>query len=87
MEPNEKRICKKCLLQDFAPEEYLEHMRIYLMGLDDAAKTDEPLYRDRLIKCEACDNLNEGICRICGCFVEYRAAIKRKTCPDVHPRW
>ena len=87
MEQNIKRICKKCLLQDFAPEEYLEHMRIYLAGLDEETRTEESLYRERLSQCEACINLNEGICRICGCFVEYRAAIKIKTCPAVHSKW
>lgn len=82
-----KRMCKKCLLQDFAPEEYLESMRIYLNGLDEETKTEEQGYRERLLKCEECDNLNEGICRVCGCFVEYRAAIKLKGCPAVKPRW
>ncbi|MCI6019094.1 MAG: DUF6171 family protein [Clostridiales bacterium] len=27
------------------------------------------------------------MCRICGCFVEMRAAIKVKSCPDVVPKW
>lgn len=87
MEQNPKRICKKCLLQDFAPEEYLENMRAYLQGLDEEIKTEDMIYRDRLSYCEECDKLNEGICRICGCFVEYRAAIKIKRCPDIYPKW
>lgn len=87
MEPDKKRICKKCLLQDFAPEEYLESMRIYLNGLDEGVKTEDTLYRDRLSRCEECDKLSEGLCRLCGCFVEYRAAIKHKKCPDSYPKW
>lgn len=87
MEQNPRRICKKCLLQDFAPEEYLENMRVYLQGLDEEIKTEEAVYKDRLSYCEECDKLNEGICRICGCFVEYRAAIKIKRCPDIQPKW
>lgn len=87
MEQNGKRMCKRCLLQDFAPEEYLENMRIYLNGLDETTKAEDSLYRERLSHCEECTNLNEGICRICGCFVEFRAAIKIKTCPAVHPLW
>lgn len=39
MDKENKRVCKKCLLQDIAPEEYLDNMRIYLMGLDDDIKT------------------------------------------------
>ena len=87
MDDKPKRICKKCFLQDFAPEEYLENMRVYLQGLDDEVKTEETVYRDRLSHCEECDKLSEGICRICGCFVEYRAAIKIRRCPDLKPRW
>lgn len=87
MEQNPKRICKKCFLKDFAPDEYLDSMRVYLQGLEDEVKADEETYRERLLHCEECDKLNEGICRICGCFVEYRAAIKIKKCPDIRPRW
>jgi len=87
MEQNPKRICKKCLLKDFAPEEYLNNMRAYINGLDDEIKAVQEIYLERLSHCETCDKLNEGICRICGCFVEYRAAIKLKQCPDIHPKW
>lgn len=82
-----KRICKRCLLQDFAPEEYLENMRIYIQGLDEDIKTDQDTYQERINICQECSNLNEGICRLCGCFVEYRAAIKTKKCPEVHSKW
>ncbi|HHX12977.1 MAG TPA: hypothetical protein GX731_09150, partial [Clostridiales bacterium] len=82
MDKENKRVCKKCLLQDIAPEEYLENMRIYLSGLDDDTKTDDKLYNERLGYCKECNNLIEGLCRLCGCFVEYRAAIKIKACPD-----
>ncbi|MGB4660845.1 MAG: DUF6171 family protein [Mobilitalea sp.] len=87
METNNKRICKKCFLTDFAPEEYLENMRIYLQGLSTEIKTEDSIYQRRLDCCAQCSNLTEGICKICGCFVEYRAAMKIKNCPDLHPRW
>ncbi len=87
MEQNEMRRCKRCLLQDIAPEEYLEHMKIYLNGLNEDTKAEEPLYLERLSRCRECENLREGICRICGCFVEFRAAVKSKACPAIHPLW
>lgn len=87
MNSDTKRKCKRCLLKDIAPEEYLEHMRIYLAGLDREAKSEETLYQQRLAYCEDCDNLKDGICRICGCFVEYRAAIKEHYCPDIQAKW
>ncbi|NLP34088.1 MAG: hypothetical protein GX359_02715 [Clostridiales bacterium] len=82
-----KRFCKRCLLQDIMPDEFIENMRIYLNGLDDEIKADENLYQERIRLCLDCDNLNEGICRLCGCFVEYRAAIKKRACPAIHSRW
>jgi hypothetical protein len=87
MDQKNKKPCRKCLLADIAPEEFLNNMRIYLQGLDESVKTEEQTYRMRLSHCEQCDNLTEGICRLCGCFVEYRAAIQKKACPDIRPRW
>jgi hypothetical protein len=87
MDTDEKRICKRCLMMDFAPEEYLENMRTYLNGLNEEVKADEVLYRSRLKQCKACDNLMDGICRLCGCFVEYRAAIRENDCPGSQPKW
>ncbi|NLK74462.1 MAG: hypothetical protein GX288_04140 [Clostridiales bacterium] len=82
-----KAMCKKCLLSEIAPEEYIANMRIYLNGINDNLKASEELYQSRLDKCKQCDNLIEGLCRICGCFVEYRAAIKSRQCPAIHPQW
>lgn len=82
-----KSLCKRCLLEDLASKEYLEQMKTYIEGLGDDIRAEEKLYRKRLSACKGCDNLIEGICRICGCFVEYRAAIKIKSCPDHKPRW
>lgn len=87
MNQDDLRKCKRCLLKDIAPEEYLDHMRIYLSGLSEDKKADEKLYQERLSDCETCDSLNDGVCKICGCFVEYRAAIKENYCPSLHPRW
>lgn len=87
MEQNLSRICKKCLLADFAPDEYLENMRAYIKGLNESIKISDEEYQDRLTICVGCDKLNEGICRVCGCFVEYRAAISTKNCPDMDPKW
>lgn len=87
MERMDRSICKKCLLADFAPEEYLENMRVYLKGLSDESKVEDREYQQRLRTCVSCVNLIEGICRKCGCFVEFRAAMKEKHCPDSLRRW
>ena len=48
---------------------------------DPEIKADEALYEERLAVCKECDLLLEGMCRICGCYVELRAAIEKNACP------
>ncbi|MFR3321286.1 MAG: DUF6171 family protein [Lachnospiraceae bacterium] len=31
--------------------------------------------------------LYQGMCRICGCYVELRAVMKKNGCPLVKPMW
>lgn len=87
MEQIKSKMCRKCLLEDFAPEEYIRNMRTYVEGLEEEIKADSTLYSKRLKICRECENLYEGMCKLCGCFVEYRAALKIKSCPDIVPRW
>jgi hypothetical protein len=87
MEQKNNKFCRKCLLEDFAPDEYLQNMRTYIKSLAEESKVEDNIYNHRLAVCRECENLYEGMCRICGCFVEYRAALKIKDCPDVTPRW
>lgn len=87
MEQMTNKFCRKCLLEDFAAEEYIQSMKTYINGLADESRADDKLYNDRLGICKECDNLYEGMCKLCGCFVEYRAALKHKECPDINPRW
>ena len=49
--------------------------------------TASSVYEARLAHCKTCDDLYQGMCRICGCYVELRAAMKKNRCPQVHPRW
>ena len=41
----------------------------------------------RIALCRTCPHLDEGTCRLCGCYVEYRAAFELKDCPDLPSRW
>ena len=59
----------------------------YVAGLDEAIRTAEADYRARLTICQGCDQLLNGTCRLCGCYVETRAAKKAQQCPMVPPRW
>ena len=59
----------------------------YVAGLDDAIRTPEADYRARLAICEGCEQLLSGTCRLCGCYVETRAAKKGQSCPMVPAQW
>ena len=62
-------------------------MYVYISNLPEEDRTPEEEYERRLSKCRECDHLLSGMCRICGCFVEMRAAIVVRHCPDSTPEW
>ena len=59
----------------------------YVASLDESVRTPEDAYRARLAICEGCEQLLSGTCRLCGCYVETRAAKKGQNCPMVPARW
>ncbi|WP_271713855.1 DUF6171 family protein [Anaeromicropila herbilytica] len=83
----EQRFCKKCLLKDISRDEYFKNVYEYIENLDEDIKAEDMLYKERLTICKQCDNLANGMCRICGCFVEMRAAIKKNYCPNNEKKW
>ncbi|MDR3593743.1 DUF6171 family protein [Clostridium sp.] len=82
-----QRFCKKCLLDKLFEEKEYQHLQDYIKNLDKNIKTDDNEYKKRLDLCMQCDNLINGMCKICGCFVEMRAAIKKNYCPDAEKYW
>lgn len=82
-----QRICKKCLLKDLSQEEYFKNVYEYLEQMDEELKAEEGEYQRRLSVCQTCDQLVNGMCRVCGCFVELRAAKKEQYCPSPKHYW
>ncbi len=82
-----QRICKKCLLRDMPEGEYFKNMYDYIEHLDPDVKTEAEEYEARLNACRVCDRLANGMCRVCGCFVEMRAAVKKNRCPAPEHFW
>lgn len=78
-ESRQKR-CLKCLLYEMDKEAYMDNLYDYIQRIDEDIKTDQALYEERLSVCKACDYLETGMCRACGCFVELRAVIKNNKC-------
>lgn len=82
-----RRFCRKCLLRDMGEDAYFENLNSYIRSLDPDLKVSDEVYEARLAECRTCKNLLSGMCRICGCYVELRAAMKKNPCPMVRPRW
>ena len=81
-----RRQCR-CLLREAGEAEMAASIAEYVAGLDEAVRAEETVYRARLTICEGCKQLLNGTCRLCGCYVETRAAKKGMYCPMVPPRW
>ena len=83
----ETRICKRCLIRDSDWTMEKEKFEHYLEAIDEEQKADSQLYQQRLATCLKCDKLMNGMCRLCGCFVEMRAAMKKNVCPEIKAKW
>lgn len=79
--------CKKCLLSEIDKDRYYTNMYEYIELLPVDIKTEENEYQRRLSLCKQCDDLENGMCRKCGCFVEVRAAKKVNYCPSEKHFW
>ena len=88
MSDGQRAPCRRCLLQEFAEGKALyELIREYIEAIPEEQRADERTYDARLEACKACDWLAGGMCGLCGCYVEVRAARARQCCPDVQARW
>ncbi len=81
------RFCKKCLVRDFDEGELFRTMQDYIAHIDEEIKTPQEEYEERLRICTECDSLMNGMCGVCGCYVELRAAVKTHYCPAVRKKW
>ena len=82
-----QRFCKKCLLDKLFEEKEYKHLQDYIKNLDEYIKTEDKEYKERLGICMKCDNLINGMCKVCGCFVEMRAAVRKNYCPNIEKYW
>lgn len=83
---SETRQCKRCLTREMiGQEEYFRNLRETIEHIEPEHRADAILYEQRLSACRECDMLLQGMCRVCGCYVELRAALAAKSCPN--HRW
>ena len=77
----------RCLLFEAGQADMARTVAEYVASLDETIRTPEDAYRARLALCQDCPELMNGTCRLCGCYVETRAAKRGQKCPMVPARW
>ena len=83
-----KPFCRRCLLEDMPDEAALaQSIRELIDLLPEEKRAPAEATAQRLENCRACDHLQNGMCCLCGCYVELRAAKWQMRCPDVPGRW
>ena len=75
------------MLQEIDPEGIYKNIRHLMEQMPDELRTDEALYQKRLAACAVCEQLHDGVCGLCGCFVELRAAKRLLSCPQGDAAW
>ena len=79
--------CRKCLLEDMDEDDFLRDMRSYIAAYPADKKVSEEEYRQRLDFCKDCEKLVDGMCVLCGCYVELRALKIGMRCADIDKKW
>lgn len=82
-----KVICKRCLLSEMGSDDIKKTIDELIEATPEDKKADSTLYEQRLNICKKCDELLEGMCRKCGCYVELRALQKIRHCPHENKKW
>ncbi len=85
------RFCRKCFLREMELQGGLkasyENMLERIEMMDPELRCTGEAYDARLAQCKKCEYLAEGMCGLCGCFAESRAAVKANACPADPKRW
>ena len=83
-----KPFCRRCLLEDMPSQAALAaNIRDLIALLPENQRASREETERRLAICRDCDQLRSGMCALCGCYVELRAAKARMGCPALPPRW
>ena len=80
--------CRQCLLREMADEnDYYKSVLFYRETMPKKKRTPDDVYEARVLVCKACESLENGTCRQCGCYVEMRAAQIDMHCPKKDAAW
>lgn len=81
-------LCRLCLDMRVPEGELIAYLDKYVSELPDGVRVSDGVYKARLNACADCPERIDATCRLCGCYVQARAAKKRARCPiPGSPRW
>ena len=81
-------LCRKCLDRPVDERELMDYLDNYAASLPEGERATPEAYARRLAQCANCPQRLKEMCRLCGCYVQARAAKKRLRCPlPGAPRW
>lgn len=80
--------CKGCSASVIVSNEEIQQL-VDEQLLYETDIVDDDLYNKRLEICKSCPSLvYDTTCSFCGCFVQFRAKLMYKQCPQpANPRW
>lgn len=84
---NKKPYCRKCLLDQLNEDDVIRSVKDYIAEYPMDKRCSSEVYSRRLEICSNCSQLSNGMCALCGCFVEVRALKIKTYCPDHIDKW
>lgn len=79
--------CTRCLLKEAGNADLSAQIKEQIKRFPEKEKVSSTEYDNRLKLCLICDNLYQGTCLKCGCYVELRALANSSHCPAVPKHW
>ena len=73
-------LCRRCLLKESQRDKLYRSVMEFIDAIPTEEKTPKKDYSRRLGLCRTCHYLINGMCSLCGCFVEVRAAKVKQRC-------
>ena len=80
-------LCRKCLLEDMDEDDFIRSMKERIAEYPEDKRVSGEEYRRRLEICRSCPRLENGMCGLCGCYVELRAVKNNTFCPATGDKW
>lgn len=81
------RFCPRCAWTKEMFDRELIKLQDYIDRIPEEEKVSEEEHERRLLICDSCSDLRDGLCRQCGCYVAVRAVRKTGYCPHVRAKW